>query len=156
HTKITPYNPTSNGISERLNQTIVKLLKIFKHSRINKIIPIIKTNLNNVYNTAIENFPNDIFLNYKNNKSLDLTKIKEIDELKRIKSNNNINLNRKEFRFNVGDKILTKNNIKGKLITKYEGPYTISKIFKNVNIVEVEKPNGRFIMNIKNLKPFYS
>ncbi|KAG0435772.1 Pro-Pol polyprotein [Dictyocoela muelleri] len=87
HIKISSYNPTANGISERLNQTILKIFRIYKGNCIQKIIPIIKKNLNENYNTAIKNFPSDIFNKYIKNETINLKQIKSIDNFKRNLSN---------------------------------------------------------------------
>ncbi|KAG0438696.1 Retrovirus-related Pol polyprotein from transposon TNT 1-94 [Dictyocoela muelleri] len=79
--KTTPYNPTSNGISERLNQTIFKTIKIYKGSKISIVLRYIKLNLNKTYNTAVKNFPFDILEAYKNH--IFIQKIKKINEDKR-------------------------------------------------------------------------
>ncbi|KAG0440307.1 Retrovirus-related Pol polyprotein from transposon 17.6 [Dictyocoela muelleri] len=138
HITTSAYNPTSNGISERLNQTIIKNLKINKHKNIKEIIRLIMINLNETYNTSIEDFPINILNEYKTNKdknSKTILKIKNINQLKRERNLENINSKRKENKFIKGNLVLVKNHIKGKLEDKYTGPFEISKTFKNKNIV---------------------
>ncbi|KAG0420421.1 Transposon Tf2-6 polyprotein [Dictyocoela roeselum] len=155
HIKTSAYNPTSNGISERINQTIIKVLKIFKGNTIKKITILILKNLNQCYNTAIQNFPEKILDGYKNDKyQTEIEKVKQLNELKRQKTLENINKNRKDFDFKIDDMVLHKNHLKGKLESKYEGPYLITRVFNNKNIVEIEKQNGLFRVNIKNIKPY--
>ncbi|KAG0434987.1 Retrovirus-related Pol polyprotein from transposon 17.6 [Dictyocoela muelleri] len=100
HIKTTPYNPTSNGISERLNQTILKTMKIYKGGKISRVPRYIKLNLNEAYNTAVENFPIDILEAYKNKNHIFIQKIKKkINEDKRNLNLKNINKNRKDFEY---------------------------------------------------------
>ena len=47
HIKTSPYNPCSNGISERINQTILSILRIYrKNLNIEDILKIINLRLN--------------------------------------------------------------------------------------------------------------
>ncbi|KAG0441048.1 hypothetical protein DMUE_1336 [Dictyocoela muelleri] len=157
HITTSTYNPTSNGISERLNQTIIKILKIYKNQNIKKIINIIKKNLNETYNTSIENFPNKILKEYELNMNKNSKIIEEIKNINQNKRKNNlqiINNKRRDVIFKEGDLVFIKNHIKGKLEEKYKRPYEITKIFNNINIIEVSQPNGVFKINIKNVKLF--
>lgn len=46
HTTTSPYNPTANGISERLNQTISTAMRMFKNEAIENISRKLKKRLN--------------------------------------------------------------------------------------------------------------
>lgn len=49
HVMTSPYNPTANGISERINSTIKNILRIYKGHNLRQIIQKIEVNLNYCY-----------------------------------------------------------------------------------------------------------
>ncbi|KAG0441804.1 hypothetical protein DMUE_0778 [Dictyocoela muelleri] len=97
-------------------------------------------------------FPAEIFNKYIIIESINLKK-KSIDNFKINITNKKINKNRKEYCYQLNEKVFIKNMINKKLLHKYYSPFTISKIFDNENIIQIDKLNGKFIVNIKNIKP---
>ncbi|KAG0442714.1 Retrovirus-related Pol polyprotein from transposon 17.6 [Dictyocoela muelleri] len=119
HIKTSPYNPQSNGISERINQTILKVLKIFQGLSINYILKTISKNLNNVYNTSIKNFPRQIIELYKSKPTHQIfQKIKQLNSNSKKRNLVKINRNRNNNEFKIGDQVLLKNFKIGKLEEK--------------------------------------
>ncbi|KAG0428014.1 Retrovirus-related Pol polyprotein from transposon [Dictyocoela muelleri] len=129
-------------------------MKIYKNFSIKEVLEKIKLNLNETYNTAIKNFPKDVFYNFKNKINSDeILKIKNINKSIKIKNMKLLNNQRKDINYKIGDQILLRNNVRGKLENNFEGPFKITKIFENKNIIEIQKPTGIFRVNIKNIKP---
>ncbi|KAG0429710.1 hypothetical protein DMUE_5726 [Dictyocoela muelleri] len=82
-----PYNPTCNGISERLNATIKNKLRIYKGESLNEIVKKIEVNLNFSFHSTLKASPIEILKGYS---VFDLLKKNIKDKLPIIKANEKI------------------------------------------------------------------
>lgn len=53
-----PYNPTGNSISERVNANIVTVLRIYKRCSIKHLKQLIENRINNLVHSALKMTPN--------------------------------------------------------------------------------------------------
>ncbi|KAG0441764.1 Gag-Pro-Pol polyprotein [Dictyocoela muelleri] len=60
HIMTTPFNPTCNGISERINLTIKNILRIYKNETLAQTIKKIEINLNFIFHSIINASPIDV------------------------------------------------------------------------------------------------
>ncbi|KAG0442136.1 Transposon Tf2-9 polyprotein [Dictyocoela muelleri] len=160
HVKTSPYNPTANSISERLNSTIANILRIYRGFSLSETIKKIEVNLNLTYHSIIKSSPSEIIYGYsffdicRRNIShrINENKIRE----KAIKENdqNKKNGKRKDFKYQIGDKVLRKNFVNDKILDRYLGPFLVTEVNNERGNVWLRE--GRRIVrhNVKNLKPF--
>lgn len=158
HCPTTPYNPTGNSISERLNQQILETLRLGRNKTFTEIRKDIEIRLNYTYHSCIKLNPYE----FMHNKSAfqGLTKLPNID--KRIiqqnesqnKTKNERNTNKKRIKhvYRINDMVYKKNVTPDKLERRWNGPYKILNIHDE-NTVEIEENNKTSIQNIKNLLP---
>ncbi|KAG0435282.1 Transposon Tf2-6 polyprotein, partial [Dictyocoela muelleri] len=109
-----PFNPTGNSISERINQQITDILRIYKGWDIDIIKEIIENRLNNIVKISTKMKPSDIV--FSKSKTMNLNK-NETKIKRSIKHN-----------YQTGDLILIKNHIIGKLEQPFLGPFEIERI----------------------------
>ncbi|KAF9761155.1 hypothetical protein NGRA_2817 [Nosema granulosis] len=121
------YHPSSNGISERLNQTVAEVLRMYKEENIEKIKELIMRRLNTNYH-RVEEQPLAIVSVFS---EFDIVKRKEIHKPKDHKKNAEDNLeylaDTKCKRLSIGDKVLVRNFNRSKLDDLYVGPFEISE-----------------------------
>ncbi|KAG0442535.1 Gag-Pro-Pol polyprotein, partial [Dictyocoela muelleri] len=60
HIKTSPYNPTANGISERINSNIKNVLRIYKGSELSSVIQKVEINLNLTHHSILKASPVEI------------------------------------------------------------------------------------------------
>ncbi|KAG0440341.1 Pro-Pol polyprotein [Dictyocoela muelleri] len=123
------YHPSSNDISERLNQTVAEVLRIFKGKSIYTIESLINKRLNINHHRSIQEQPSTIIYGYS---EYDLYKNKELN-LPNLKSNQdqeNKSLKIIYNNFKIGDYAYIKNFNNNKSEDLYIGPYEIVKISK--------------------------
>ncbi|KAG0438312.1 Transposon Tf2-8 polyprotein [Dictyocoela muelleri] len=97
-----PFNPTGNSISERINSAISNILRIYKGWDLKIIKVIIENRLNNIVNTSFENTLWNILGN----------KTAPIEISKKHKRGRHKQVN---YKYKEGDQILIRNNKLGKL-----------------------------------------
>jgi transposase InsO family protein len=160
HLLTTPYNPTSNGISERINSTIIQVLRMSKHETIASIITSINFRLQNLHHRSILASPNELacqqsifdplkrilefpveasIKNSKNNSEHERSKRNE----KRITN----------YNYNIGTKVYKRNQIHTKLDSLWSGPFTITKIFPNKNTFLLNDGTKTIQANLKQIRP---
>ncbi|KAG0436966.1 Pol polyprotein [Dictyocoela muelleri] len=110
-----PFNPTGNSLSERINSAISNILRIYKGWDLKIIKIIIENRLNNIVNTSFGNTPCDILRN--KTASIEISKKHKRSRQKQV-----------NYKYKEGEQILIKNNKIGKLEDPFLGPYIIIKI----------------------------
>lgn len=147
-----PYNPSGNGISERLNATISTILRIYKGWKTKIIKEIIEKRLNNIYLSSINATARDVL-----EKTATIENNKDHIESQQRKNLQKCNKRRLKASFKIGDKILVKNKIINKGDFLYEGPYTVKNIKQGcVQIEKGKRDNKRInLVNIRHIKPFF-
>ncbi|KAG0441657.1 Pro-Pol polyprotein [Dictyocoela muelleri] len=84
----TPYNPTGNSISERINQIITKILRIYKGWNLEQIKIIIENRINKIVNTSFGNSPEEILKFNKQAKDFHLNENKYENKNQKVKNKN--------------------------------------------------------------------
>ena len=137
HRRSATYNPQSNGVVERMNRNITKLLNatdVRNHSHLQELLDRYLLSYNSTIHSATEKSPCDMILNYKvktnlsllNNETEEITEVgqkmfdKSTEKADYANSRRRPSYNRK---FEIGDHIMTKQQKQGKIIDKV-GPYT--------------------------------
>ena len=156
----TIYNPTCNGIAERINKTIKELLRIYKNIDINKLIKIINLRLNIFNHRIMKASPFEVTNNYNwfdinktttNKQQLAITNVY-------VESKNNetaTNQKRlKSHKYKINDKVLVKNPLTHAIDSLYYGPYKITEIDEHSNKVKIDKGDKEAWENIKRIKTF--
>ncbi|KAG0441345.1 Gag-Pro-Pol polyprotein [Dictyocoela muelleri] len=64
HVKTSPYNPTSNGISERINSAIAYILGMNKGSSLKKAVKKVEIHLNFTHHTILNASPMELINGY--------------------------------------------------------------------------------------------
>ncbi|KAG0435490.1 Transposon Tf2-6 polyprotein, partial [Dictyocoela muelleri] len=113
-----PYNPTCNSLSERINSTISNILRIYKGWNIKIIHEIIENRLNKIVNVSLKTSPYKIIFE---NESF-------------TKNNSNKRKNFINFDFKMGNEILIKNEQRGKIEDPFYGPFKITRISAENNV----------------------
>ncbi|KAG0422197.1 Transposon Tf2-11 polyprotein, partial [Dictyocoela muelleri] len=130
-----PYNPTGNSLSKRINKSISDILKIYKGWEIKIIKEVIENRLNKIINTTTKMTSEEII---KNNLTLNLYK----------------NKNKRKFEINhvykERDEILIRKQIFKKLYSPFEGPYKIIRISNDKQRIYYN--NKKCELNYRNIK----
>eukprot|EP00477_Mikrocytos_mackini_P002368 GAHX01002627.1.p1 GENE.GAHX01002627.1~~GAHX01002627.1.p1 ORF type:complete len:943 (-),score=146.49 GAHX01002627.1:47-2875(-) len=163
HRPCSPYNPTSNSISERISQVLGNTLRIFRNENIQKCLEIAERNLNETVNRTLKTTPS-IIMNgrsivdpLKRNLKTDLEDIYNTIKKDRLHDLEVNNKKRKtNIRFQIGDSVLNKQHIRKKLDEVYTGPYTIIELGGNRNKIRIANDTQYKWVNMKNLKLFKS
>ena len=159
HVCSTPYKPSSNGGVERMNRTIIQLLKSLvegNNTNWDLHLPRAMVIYNNTVHSQTKQSPSDIILK----KSHEPEKVLPIDR-STMKS---WRMGNPSFApFAIGKKVLRKivkvgNLVADKLKARYEGPFIITKVRSNRVTYEIQrcdKPDSRIIkVHYEQLKEF--
>lgn len=145
------YHPASNGISERLNQTVAEVLRMYKDNDIKKVVRLIEERLNNNYHRGVKEIPIAImqkFSPYDYSKRLKDHK-PEVKIVEDIKSDI-ILKNKTKFEVKIGDYVLIRNFNGSKLDDLYIGPYEVKEVSgKNMWIKIYERKEWLHFEDIK-------
>lgn len=154
------YNPTANSVVERTNKTIKNILRIYRYYPINKIIKIINLRLNIFAHRIMKATPFELRWGYNwfdpdQKPSFKLTEA--LEYLYNAGKGNESKANTKRvqsYKYKTNDSVLIRRPNCSGLEPLYDGPYTIIRIDKTGNRVEVHKGDNSTWENIKRLKPF--
>ncbi|KAF9761302.1 Transposon Tf2-6 polyprotein [Nosema granulosis] len=125
------YHPASNGISERLNQTVAEVLRMYKHNDIKEVIRLMTRRLNTNYHRGIQEQPIAIVQGYSEyNMSTEIGNHKPKIEktIQKNEKSNPKNATKLADTVNCGDLVLIKNFNGGKLDDLFIGPFEVEKI----------------------------
>ena len=155
HCHSSPYHPSGNGASERANRTIIQLLidgeDIDWDLKISKII----INYNNTFHSETKTSPSQMILtkSYPIKPRLGL----EAQEIQKWKEGHPsfcpYKLNQRVLK-----KIMVKGReLKNKLQKKFDGPYTITKVFSNGVSYNIQKEGSNIDIKVnhRQLRPFH-
>ena len=155
-----PYNPTSNSVSERINQTIAVVLRINKGKNIMDVLPIIERSLNATNNRCLGSSPEEIFLGHSSidpsdrKHEVDLSIVRERLSKEGTERLEKKNTRRKDATFKEGDSVFIRKRIRTKMDPMWIGPYEVVGTSKNSNQVRIDLGTRIALENIKHLKPF--
>lgn len=120
-------------MSERINQTITRVLKCNKGVKITKLIHKVNFVLQNSPHSVLRASPFEVCHRYS---KFDTEKrvlpdvipmLKQLNDYANEKNNKRINKDRKPYNFTVGESVYLLNKQKSKLDATWIGPYTIRK-----------------------------
>ncbi|KAG0435690.1 Transposon Tf2-9 polyprotein, partial [Dictyocoela muelleri] len=161
HIKTSPYNPTCNGISERINYTIKNILRIYKGEPLTKIIERIEVNINFSYHSILKASPIEMLNGYsffdpfKRNLRKKLIKNKADEKI--FKENEIIKKNKKriDIKIKKDDLVLRRNLVQDKIQDRYVGPFKVVRVDESIGNVWVDEGRRVIRHNVKNIKPFF-
>ncbi|KAF9756192.1 Pro-Pol polyprotein [Nosema granulosis] len=162
HILTSPYNPTGNRISDRINQTLALSLRNNLGKTIHLALKIAKRALNHTYHRVLGISPYEYLFKHS---SLDpLQRALEIDHDKIMErqrqqttiDNKTSNKSRLvNYIFKNNSKVYIKNTTpKSKLDSKWFGPGQIVEILNNGNTFKVLLNNNHIYVNLKNIRPY--
>lgn len=143
HIYSSPYNPASNGLVERANQTLKELLKasVLDWNDWDSELPKVLTQYNNTYHNTIQCTPSEIIITktheYQNNMQLHPSTL------------NNWRDGHPNFAsFKLGQKVIKKivttdKSVVMKFKPKYEGPFLVRKVHNNGLSYEICEENDQ-------------
>lgn len=158
----TPYSPTSNGISERINQSILFTLRHFKHLCITQAIRLAERRLQLCYHRTLGVCPVELVSNRHPLDVLETRNMRTVAESTKranseaerrlIQANENRILS---WRPTIGAKVFRKNHGPGKLAARWKGPYVIDTVHENRMTVDIRDKNNKiFRANIRQIRPY--
>ena len=159
HRMTTTYNPTGNSISERLNQTITRVLQVNQKQPLKRIIKKINWTLQNQYHRSLNCSPHELKYKYSMydpyKRQLNNLIPKALITMNKhaIYNNKRINKNRKNYVFNQGDVVYKSNPKTNKLEASWKGPYVIKNIDEDKYVVTLESSDHTLKTNIKYIRP---
>ncbi|KAG0435698.1 Pro-Pol polyprotein [Dictyocoela muelleri] len=155
-----PQNPQGNGISERINGSIIQLLRMFKNKlNIYQILIIAKRKLNFTIHSIFKYSPHELLFSEIPTHPLKI----QSKSLEKALKNSRIGLKlnelkenkcRKEFVFRIGMIIYIRTFRNTKTEDRSKGPYMINEISTDGNRLKIENENENEILwvNIKNVR----
>ena len=158
----TPYNPTGNAITERINATVGQVMRCSRELSLEEALQKVRQAVNYGYHRMLGTSPIVVLtgktpldplnratgFDYKHSESIQRSeKKRDLDRKNKTRSNN--------FKYMIGDLVYKRKPTKeGKLSDLFEEPYRITKTFANPNVFEIENDYNTSLVNIKRLKPF--
>lgn len=162
HQFSSPFNPTGNSISERINSTISNSLRCLKGLPIKKAIAKIENSLNQSYHSTLKCSPNELlhalnkFDPLKRSIKIDLSNVQKnilTQNEKTVRINNR--MRNTNFNYTIGCKVYKQKQIRSKLDAYWEGPFTVKDVKAKGNVVLIKRHNNsEEWTNIKQLRPF--
>ncbi|KAF9762400.1 hypothetical protein NGRA_2044 [Nosema granulosis] len=162
HILTSPYNPTGNSISERINQTIAFTLRNHRDKSIREAIKTAQRSLNYTYHRILGFSPFEYLHKYsrldplKRELDINYEAISERQKSQSTRDNQELNKSRiTNYEFKLKSKVYVKNpNPKSKMDTRWLGPGSITKISDNKNSFEILLDNNYIQANLKNIRPY--
>lgn len=158
---ITPYNPTSNSICERVHSVLGNVIRINKGKDLDEILALTGDLLRSTYHSGIGMTPMKLIFNREKfnlkvkqpEKSEMLLKAIESAKNQALKNKERTNAKRIDIEFNVGDLVLIRVENPSKFDEKFRGPYEVVNVFSN-SVEIVNESDKKEIVNIKRVLPF--
>lgn len=152
----TPYNPTGNGISERLNQSITKGLRVSRGKKLGEVVREIQDAINSCYHFGIGAIPSEAMKIIKGkDEEAEALRNAINEKIKKENAKNlyKINNGRAKVEPKVDEVVYVQRTIRtNKLEPAMHGPYVIKEIGpegQNMKVVSKEK---EIMVNIKQIK----
>ena len=120
-------------MSERINQTIGAILRIYKGWRLDVIQEVIHNRLNDTYHTSLKTTPNNLAQQFKKDENFKF-KTEQAD-----RDTQKMNVNREEHIYLPGQEVLEKRYIRSKIESLYTGPYTITEVDEAKQVLTIRK-----------------
>lgn len=155
----TPFNPTGNSISERINQTITRVLKTNKTIPLRIVLQKINYTLQNQYNRHLKASPFEIVYKYSPFDPLhrDLSQVTsrfyEHSKKASEEENQKLNTKRSDYTYTVKQQVMKKTTKNGKLEPSWFGPYEIIQISDNGNSLILQANGKKIKANLKQIRP---
>ena len=155
HCYSSPGHPAGNGACERMNQTIIQMLKFEDDDWDTSVFKVV-INYNNSVHSVTKMSPSQMILTKSHLTSPRFPVGEDVLESWR-EGNPNF------CPFKINQKVLRKipvvgNQLRDKLSMKFEGPFTVTKVQSNkisYEIREDENPNRLLKVNHRQIKPWY-
>ncbi|EPZ33718.1 hypothetical protein O9G_005729 [Rozella allomycis CSF55] len=162
HHTVPAFQPSSNGLVERINLTIGNALRLNSNQPItNLLIQSISWSIRATSHRVLNCSPSEmVFGSHMLEARLinDKDKVLKVaQEKKKKQSSYDIerqNDKRIDFKFEIGKKVFIKSNNPNKLENRFNGPYLIKSILRN-NTVQVDMGTHPQILNIRKQKPLH-
>lgn len=160
HVLATAYNPTGNSISERINQTISRVLQTSQHQKVCKVIEKINFVLQNQHNRMLGAAPHELCKQFSvfDPISRNLPDTTALAARKAIalaeEANKKLNSSRKNYIYKQGEIVFKLNPIRDKLSPIWLGPYKIARLHKGDNTMDLEADSHRIRANVKQIRPY--
>ncbi|KAG0433986.1 Gag-Pro-Pol polyprotein [Dictyocoela muelleri] len=160
HVTSAPYNPTGNGVVERINKEIGVVLRLSRGSNVNELKDKIWIRLNCTFNRNTGYPPYEIyykkpiFKNISKNVTINEDEIIERLKLQRISYKKYLEKHRIPMKYVTDDMILIKNNPQDKIMSKWIGPFKVIRVSKSGNNIYVETKNKIMRVSVKNCRPY--
>ena len=159
----TPYNPTGNALSERVNVTIGNTLRMDKGKRISDLIPAMEMSINATVNRTLGVSPEQVVRGYATIDPLKRVRVINLQELRdqmKLSSDKEATARNKgrilTMDFQQGDWVYARNPVRSKLDPYWSGPFQIKATRGNpVNVLQLDKQTHLAWINIKQLKKAY-
>ena len=162
HIQSSTYNPTGNSISERINQTIARVIRMNKSLPLIKITPKIEMALQLSYHRSINSSPHELVYKWspldplRRISDFSLEKANEKPRSQAFKDQISRNKCRDiNYNYEIGDVVLLKKNVRSKYDDFWEGPFKIDEINIYKNLFTLVNDYKKLKANIKQLKPFF-
>ena len=166
----TSRNPSSNGICERMHQTVGTVVRTLvnenkprtlKHAQVvidqalASASHAVRTNINQAtgYAPGALAFHWDMLMNIP--LVVNLLDIRAKRQLRVDRDLMKANARRTAFDYKIGEKVLKKIHDRTKLGLRWEGPYPIERVHVNGNVTIALKPGVLERINIRRVKPYH-
>ena len=153
------YNPTGNSISERLNQTITRVLQAQQQQPIRQVLKQINWVLQNQprRDTRLSlyeiRYQRSAFDPCQRSLAQLVAKVPHMTAQACIREAARINRKRRPHLYKPGDIVYHDARPTGKLDPVWDGPFTVTEIKANGNVAIIQSPHQHLETNIKRIRP---
>ncbi|KAG0435785.1 Pol polyprotein [Dictyocoela muelleri] len=160
HILTSVYNPTCNGISERINGTIGTICRISRKTTIRELLRNLFIGINFARHTTLGFSPFELVYKYspfdafKRNLSFKINEAKSQEIIKAAKLCEKNKKRRIKHTYKQGDLVFKKMHYPDKIREKWAGPFRIDKLINNDTYI-IDEGTKMTRQNIKNIRPFF-
>ncbi|KAG0420508.1 Transposon Tf2-6 polyprotein [Dictyocoela roeselum] len=160
HILTSAYNPTCNGISERINGTIGNICRISRKRTIKELLRNLFIGINFTCHTTLGLSPFELVYKYSPFDAFKRDLTREVNEAKSLESSKAERLceiNKKgriKHEYKKGDLIFKKMHHPDKIREKWAGPFRIEKLI-NKDTYVIDEGTKLTRQNIKNIRPYF-